>query len=121
VRARCRCACACSRSPARRFATSCASASDRAGATTAGLAAAEEEEEELDELLFFQLSSDILETELSLLKADAPPASGDSSLGITAVENGDSEDGRLSGGSQEEKPLLTRLSGLVRYLVGCYR
>jgi iron-regulated transporter 1 len=100
VRARCRCACACSRSPARRFAPSRASASDRAGATTAGLAAAEEEEEELDELLFVQLSSDILETELSLLKADAPPASGDSSLGITAVENGDSEDGRLSGGRE---------------------
>ncbi|EES18961.1 solute carrier family 40 member 3, chloroplastic [Sorghum bicolor] len=73
-----------SRSPARRSAPSCASASsDRAGATAAGLAAAEEEE--LDGLPFVQLSSDILQTELSLLKADAPPGAG----------NG--EDGRLSG------------------------
>ena len=89
--------------PARRFAPSCASASDRGGpsATTAGLDTAEEEAE-VNELPFVQLSSDILQTELSLLKADAPPAGGvgDSSLGITALENGDGEDVSLSGGRE---------------------
>ncbi|XP_066368580.1 solute carrier family 40 member 3, chloroplastic-like isoform X2 [Miscanthus floridulus] len=91
--------------PARRFPPSCASASDRGGAsaTAAGLDTAEEEEAEVDELPFFQLSSDILQTELSLLKADAPPAGGvgDSSLGITALENGDDEDVSLSGGRED--------------------
>lgn len=55
------------------------------------MATAEEEEEEateeLDGLPFVQLSSDILQTELSLLKADARPSGGDTPLGITAVEN----------------------------------
>lgn len=50
------------------------------------------------------MSSDILQTELSLLKADAPPAGvGDSSLATTtALEDGDGEDGRLSGGRETE-------------------
>jgi len=35
-----------------------------------------------------------------LLKADAPPAGDDSPLGTTALEDGDGEDGRLSGGRE---------------------
>jgi hypothetical protein len=112
VRARRCCRCACSRSPARRFVPICASASDRAGATTAALVEAEEEAE-LDGPPMVQLSSDILRTELSLLKADAPPAGGDSSLGITALEDQDSEDGRHSGG-RETAAYPAAMNGMQR-------
>jgi iron-regulated transporter 1 len=74
---------------ARRVAASCASA-DRAGTTS--LAAAEEEE--LDDLPFVRLSSDILQTELSLLTDGAPAA--DSSL-FAALERRDSDGDRLLG------------------------
>jgi hypothetical protein len=75
----------------RRFVVSCASA-DRAGTTTVAAAA---EGEELDDLPFVQLSSDILQTELSLLKDDDVPASGSSLL--AAVERKDGGCDRLLG------------------------
>ncbi|CAL4895855.1 unnamed protein product [Urochloa decumbens] len=80
----------------RRVAASCASA-DRAGAAgLAAAAAAEEEEEELDGLPFVQLSSDILQTELILLKEDDDAPAAGSSL-LAALERSDGEADRLSG------------------------
>ncbi|CAN6345169.1 unnamed protein product [Urochloa humidicola] len=75
----------------RRFAASCASA-DRAGAT--GLAA---DDEELVGLPFVQLSSDILQTELSLLKDDEDAPAADSSL-LSAHQSSDGGGGRLLSG-----------------------
>ncbi|RLN00279.1 solute carrier family 40 member 3, chloroplastic-like [Panicum miliaceum] len=86
---------------ARRVAASCASA-DRAGTT--GLAAAEEEE--LDDLLFVRLSSDILQTELSLLTDGAPAA--DSSL-LDALERRDSDGDRLLGETAAYPAAMTAL------------
>nr|CAB3460099.1 unnamed protein product [Digitaria exilis] len=77
--------------------TAFCAAQDHAGAT--GLAAADEEE--LDDLPFVQLSSDILHTELSLLKDDAPSAS--SSL-LAALHRGDSEGDRRLGGEAAAYP-----------------
>nr|CAB3463810.1 unnamed protein product [Digitaria exilis] len=78
--------------------TAFCAAQDHAGAT--GLAAAAEEEE-LDDLPFVQLSSDILHTELSLLKDDAPSAS--SSL-LAALRRGDGEGDRRLGGEAAAYP-----------------
>ncbi|CAN6358429.1 unnamed protein product [Urochloa humidicola] len=83
----------------RRFAASCASA-DSAGAT--GLAAAAAEEEKLDGLPFVQLSSDILHTELSLLK-DYDAAAADSSL-LAALQRIDARGARLLGGETAAYP-----------------
>ncbi|CAN6349607.1 unnamed protein product [Urochloa humidicola] len=83
----------------RRFTASCASA-DRAGAT--GLAAAEEEEE-LDGLPFVQLSSNILQTELSLLKKDDDAPAACSSL-LAALQMTDGGGGRLLGGDATAYP-----------------
>ncbi|CAN6340493.1 unnamed protein product, partial [Urochloa humidicola] len=83
----------------RRFAASCASA-DSAGAT--GLAAAAEEEK-LDGLPFVQLSSDILQTELSMLKDDNDELSSGSYL-LSAIQSSDGGGGRLQGGETAAYP-----------------
>ncbi|RLN30265.1 solute carrier family 40 member 3, chloroplastic-like [Panicum miliaceum] len=87
---------------ARRVAASCASA-DRAGAT--GLAAAAAEEE-LDDLPFVQLSSDILQTELSLLK-DGAPAAGSSLLAARQRRGSDGD--RLLGETAAYPAAMTAL------------
>ncbi|CAN6331303.1 unnamed protein product [Urochloa humidicola] len=83
----------------RRFASSCASA-DSAGAT--GLAAAAEEEK-LDGLPFVQLSSDILQTELSMLKDDNDELSSGSYL-LSALQSSDGGGGLLQGGETAAYP-----------------
>ncbi|PAN17084.1 hypothetical protein PAHAL_3G106300 [Panicum hallii] len=97
----CRVVHCCSLVAARRVAASCASA-DRAGTTS--LAAAEEEE--LDDLPFVRLSSDILQTELSLLTDGAPAA--DSSL-FAALERRDSDGDRLLGEAAAYPAAMTAL------------
>ncbi|CAN6326584.1 unnamed protein product [Urochloa humidicola] len=81
----------------RRLAASCASA-DRTGAT--GLAA---DDEELNGLPFVQLSSDILQSELSLLKDD-DAASADSYLLASLQSSSDGGGGRLLGGETAAYP-----------------
>ncbi|PUZ63864.1 hypothetical protein GQ55_3G100700 [Panicum hallii var. hallii] len=97
----CRVVHCCSLVAARRVAASCASA-DSAGTT--GLAAAEEEE--LDDLPFVRLSSDILQTELSLLTDGAPAA--ESSL-LAALERRDSDGDRLLGETAAYPAAMTAL------------
>ena len=85
----------------RRAAASCASP-DRAGAT--GLAAAAEEE--VDVLPFVQLSSDILRTELTLLK-DGAPAAGSSP--VAALRSRDTDGDRLLGETAAYPAAMTAL------------
>ncbi|TKW24450.1 hypothetical protein SEVIR_3G051500v4 [Setaria viridis] len=80
----------------RRFAASCASA-DRAGTTGLAPAAAAEE---LDDLPFVQLSSDILQTELSLLKDDDA---------LAALQRSDGGGGRLLGETAAYPAAMTAL------------
>ncbi|XP_039836468.1 solute carrier family 40 member 3, chloroplastic-like isoform X1 [Panicum virgatum] len=91
--------------PARRVTASCASA-DRAGSTGTDLAAATEEEELDDGLPFVQLSSDILRTELSLLK-DGAPAAGSSLL--AALPRRDADGDRLLGETAAYPAAMTAL------------
>ncbi|KAG2616191.1 hypothetical protein PVAP13_3NG178400 [Panicum virgatum] len=97
----CRVAHCCSLVPARRAAASCASP-DRAGAT--GLAAAAEKE--VDVLPFVQLSSDILRTELTLLK-DGEPAAGSSP--VAALRSRDTDGDRLLGETAAYPGAMTAL------------
>jgi len=106
--------------PARRVTASCASA-DRAGATGTDLAAATEEEELDDGLPFVQLSSDILRTELSLLKDGAPPAG--SSL-LAALPRRDADGDRLLGETAAYPAAMTgalpNTSQQFRALIRCW-
>ncbi|XP_062181409.1 solute carrier family 40 member 3, chloroplastic-like isoform X2 [Phragmites australis] len=78
--------------PSRRFAASCASA-DHAGATGLAGAAAEER----DGLPFVRLSSDILRTELGLLKDDAHTAASSLLTTPPVLRKGGGDEDRLLG------------------------
>ncbi|OEL38853.1 Solute carrier family 40 member 3, chloroplastic [Dichanthelium oligosanthes] len=80
----------------RRFAA-CRASADRAGGATTGLAGGDgAAAEERNGLPFVQMSSDILQTELSLLKDDTPAAASSSLLTMLPVlEKGDGKEDRV--------------------------